>query len=307
MTPTPIRTILVATDLDGDHDEGVATAGLLAERLGARLHLVHVIGSGSGWLEGGPRPELVRRVGAARTRMEAIAAADLPEGVPVELHIGAGRAYREILDHAGRLRPELIVVGTGRSGAVGAHFLGSTAERVLVGAGVPCLVVRERLRIRVGSIGVPIDAFDPSDGAAQEALRWALRLGEPDAAAPVRLVYAGWELDRADDPSIEERLVLPALRAVAERSAGVELGAGPAPVLGIEVVWGGDPATDVVRWADREGVGLLVVGSRAETGIRRLLGGSVAQSIARRAPCPVLLVPAGGSPYGAGTPAPAAG
>jgi universal stress protein A len=50
----------------------------------------------------------------------------------------------------------------------------------------------------------------------------------------------------------------------------------------------GDPATEIVRVAQEEGVDLIVLGTHGRTGLTRLLMGSVAENVVRRAPCPVL-------------------
>jgi len=50
----------------------------------------------------------------------------------------------------------------------------------------------------------------------------------------------------------------------------------------------GDPAAEVCRIATEEGATLIVLGTHGRSGVLRLLMGSVAESILRRAPCPVL-------------------
>jgi nucleotide-binding universal stress UspA family protein len=52
----------------------------------------------------------------------------------------------------------------------------------------------------------------------------------------------------------------------------------------------GDPATEIVRLAEQEGVDLIVLGTHGRTGLKRLLMGSVAEAVVRRATCPVLTV-----------------
>jgi universal stress protein A len=52
----------------------------------------------------------------------------------------------------------------------------------------------------------------------------------------------------------------------------------------------GGPIHEIVAFAEREHVDLIVMGSHGRTGLSRLLMGSVAEGVARRAPCPVLIV-----------------
>jgi len=51
----------------------------------------------------------------------------------------------------------------------------------------------------------------------------------------------------------------------------------------------GPPATEIVRVAKAEKCDLVVTGTHARKGIRHLLLGSVAERVAREAPCPVLV------------------
>lgn len=50
----------------------------------------------------------------------------------------------------------------------------------------------------------------------------------------------------------------------------------------------GEPASAVTRLAESEEVDMIVMGTHGRTGVTRLLMGSVAEAIVRRAPCPVL-------------------
>ena len=54
----------------------------------------------------------------------------------------------------------------------------------------------------------------------------------------------------------------------------------------------GDAADQIVRYARQHAVDLVVVGTHGRTGFSRALLGSVAEAVARAAPCPVLTVPA---------------
>jgi nucleotide-binding universal stress UspA family protein len=50
----------------------------------------------------------------------------------------------------------------------------------------------------------------------------------------------------------------------------------------------GDPATTIVKFAEEQGVDMIVMGTHGRTGLSRLLMGSVAESVVGRSKCPVL-------------------
>jgi universal stress protein A len=50
----------------------------------------------------------------------------------------------------------------------------------------------------------------------------------------------------------------------------------------------GDPAASIVKLADDERVDMIVMGTHGRTGLLRMLMGSVAEAVVRRANCPVL-------------------
>ena len=51
----------------------------------------------------------------------------------------------------------------------------------------------------------------------------------------------------------------------------------------------GDPAGEIVRIAAEEGVEMIVLGTHGRSGMTRMLMGSVAETVVRRATCPVLV------------------
>ena len=67
----------------------------------------------------------------------------------------------------------------------------------------------------------------------------------------------------------------------------------------------GDPAAEIVRIAAEEGAALIVLGTHGRTGMARLVMGSVAEAVVRRAPCPVLVYRPTAAMLAARAPAPA--
>lgn len=56
------------------------------------------------------------------------------------------------------------------------------------------------------------------------------------------------------------------------------------------VVCSGHPAQEIVREAERIGADMIVIATHGETGIKHAFLGSVAERVARNAPCPILVV-----------------
>lgn len=52
----------------------------------------------------------------------------------------------------------------------------------------------------------------------------------------------------------------------------------------------GDPANEIVRAAATQQCGLIVLATHGRTGLQRLLMGSVAEQVSRKATCPVLTI-----------------
>ena len=76
-----------------------------------------------------------------------------------------------------------------------------------------------------------------------------------------------------------DRLVREAIAKAA--AAGVEAG---------ERVLCGDPAAEIVAYAVREHADAIVMGTHGWTGIKHVVMGSVAETVLRSAPCPVVVV-----------------
>jgi nucleotide-binding universal stress UspA family protein len=80
------------------------------------------------------------------------------------------------------------------------------------------------------------------------------------------------------------------------RAAAAELGTGLSIVTAVA---SGRTASQIVDYARRYAVELIVLGTHGRTGVSRAILGSVAEAVVRRASCRVLTVP----PASAGTPA----
>ncbi|MCA9636938.1 MAG: universal stress protein, partial [Myxococcales bacterium] len=61
----------------------------------------------------------------------------------------------------------------------------------------------------------------------------------------------------------------------------------------VAVALTGDPHEEIVAYAKRHNIGMIVMGTHGRRKITQILMGSVAERVVRKAPCPVLTVPEG--------------
>jgi nucleotide-binding universal stress UspA family protein len=137
------------------------------------------------------------------------------------------------------------------------------------------------------------DLTDTSHDAAAYAAALAVRLGVPMtlAHATELSVYPDGavglvEVVVADEAEVREELN--------RRAAILREGGATVSVECRE----GSPADTVLAMAAAVGTDLIVVGTKGNNGLKRLLLGSVAEQIVRLAPCPVVVVRAAANDEG---------
>ncbi len=116
-------------------------------------------------------------------------------------------------------------------------------------------------------IGCAVDGSVPSRIAMEQAADLAKRFG-----ADLTLIHVH------DSDEVDE--VLARWRTDAQDRAGRNV-----QLLDLS----GDPASEIVRCARERHCDLLLIGTHGRTGMRRLVLGSVAETVIRRAHCPVLV------------------
>ena len=212
--------------------------------------------------------------------------------VPVEFLIFEGHAAEEILAEAEHA--DLVVLGThGRSGLE--HVvLGSVAEKVVRKAVCPVMTIPPTAPDATAA--VPdlfhhiVAGVDGSD-ASLDALMFAVSLAEEaDAHLTVLRVVdlprelAEWASQSPEGQAYAERWKASVMTRLhhlvpesARRYSHVD-----------ERVEPGRPAEKILRLANEQHAGLIVIGARGHPTLSRMLFGSTAQDVVRRAACPVL-------------------
>jgi nucleotide-binding universal stress UspA family protein len=136
----------------------------------------------------------------------------------------------------------------------------------------------------------PIDFSDASRAALEVAADLARRFG-----ARLVLLHAypipGYTFPDGSvvaSPKMMQELADQAERHLEEWRADAQRLAGTPEVSAEKAV--GEPAAEILAWAAKNGIDLLVLGTHGRTGIEHALMGSIAERVVRRAHCPVLTV-----------------
>jgi universal stress protein A len=135
--------ILVPIDFSERTEHALDYACMLAEKLGATVHLVHAIGAALPELSVALTEEMLETLRRDATAgLEKLAEPRRPRVAFGQLLIHPGDPRDAILEAAESLRPDLIVIGSHGRRGVSRALLGSVAEDVVRRAPCPVLVVR---------------------------------------------------------------------------------------------------------------------------------------------------------------------
>ena len=195
-----------------------------------------------------------------------------------------------IVDYADDYDIDLIVAGTHGRRGLQRLLIGSVAEEVLRAAPCPVLTVRSQQDVAPAwsarNILVPIDFSDASLDALRHAKELALTYG-----AQITLLHAveevvypsayGVEPASLPGPQVIDR-VEQNLAELAETEIGYEH-------VVVQASVGYAPST-ILDHTDENDVDLIVTATHGRTGIGRMLLGSVAERVVRRAPTPAFVV-----------------
>jgi len=295
--------ILIATD-------GSPSAGLAMELVaslrwptGSAFRIVSVVPRGANlamtWSSERPDVEELDRYRDPVVRSHAVALADAERelgaaqpGARIDRFLLRGRAASLIVQEARDFAADLVVVGHRGRGTIETMLLGSVSAEVVDHA--PCAVLVAR-----SAEPAPVVLADDGSPSAHVAATVLEQLPLP-RGTPVTVLTV------SDDSFPYETAVSPGLygeamtmyeqsREEANRQASAIAAAAVARLddAGFQanaVARSGDPAHEIVAYAQEHQARLLVLGTRGHTGLRRLMLGSVARNVLLHAPCSVLVV-----------------
>jgi nucleotide-binding universal stress UspA family protein len=289
-------TILLPTDGSDGALRAARHASTLAGAFDATVRVVNVVderryGSTGAEVEG---PRTVQKDAFEREGREAVERVEavLGDDLEVETDLLYGTPHEAILADAADHDADLVVMGThGRTG-LDRLLVGSTTERVVRLADRPVFTV--------GPDAEPTDGYRnvlvPTDGSSgvEPAIECALDVAEAFDATVHGLFVADVRSFMSEDGGYDVPVpdaVIDALEEQGESATATvaEMASARDVAAETEVV-DGVPTSGILDYADQHDVDLVVMGTHGRTGFGRLLLGSVAENVVRKADCPVLTV-----------------
>lgn len=281
--------VIVGHDGGSTADDALALGRRLATMLGTGLLVTCAYHASEAEARDPPPPWVVILREQAEEQLAA-ATRQLDDAEAVA--IAATSPARGLTHLAESRHAAMIVVGSSHRGAPGRALLGTVGTSLLHGAPCPVAVAPrgcadadpELRRVAVGFDGSP---------EARHALRLALQLAEA-AQVAIRLVtvmHPGELFPTGAGTGLGYEGHVEARRQELQEELDRAVAGIPAQREPSGSVIVGDP--DLALRAEVGDADLLVVGSRGYGPIRRVLLGSVAASLLRDSPCPVLVAPRG--------------
>ena len=286
--------LLVATDGTPDADGAVRVGRALAQRDGTLGELVSIVEPfplpvGA---EGVPLPD-VQAITALMRESRAAVLLEQRDRTHPGIHdwpfdIDAGPRADMIVANAERRGASLILIGLGRHGVAARLMMRETALQVIRASTVPVLALPH------DAWGVPHSALAAIDftASSERAAAAALDLLGGEGTLYVAHVLPRTAIPHAEPPTWDRHTdaVLPKLEAVVRRLA---------PPRGVQVEYvllHGDPAHELLAFAEESKIDLVAAGAHGRSVIGRLLLGSVSTRLVRAAACWVLVAPADANP-----------
>jgi nucleotide-binding universal stress UspA family protein len=296
-----IRRILCPTDLSQSSRRALAQAVSLAKAQGAELTVLHVypyvlvLGGDSPYFPSGLPLDASTRA-RLLSDLEAAAEPARAAGLKPQILLLEGDPAEEISRQARIAANDVVVMGTHGRRGIDRWILGSVARRVVQKASCAVLTVppppegaAPSAPSGFGHVLCPVDL-----GSSEETIAAAFAIarasgdritllyvleGLPQLEASVRMAGMDW-------PDFKERLEQIARENLREAVAGN----GKDGIAWEEVVTSGKPYREILRVAEAEGVGLIVMGIHGQNPLERMFFGSTALHVLQHAHCPVLTV-----------------
>ncbi len=288
--------VLVATDFSDESKAALRWGAFLADQLGSKLIVVHVVDLAAGdnaWRVLVETPEEIEQSAlvSARERLEEFVDETVKKHPSqVELRTVLGAPVDEILAEAKHTDNVLIVAGTRGASRMKEIFLGNTARRLVRRSGVPVVLVPPEADVQTPQrMVVGVDFSGPSREAIRRAAMAARTYG-----ATVHAVY-GYVLPEVSTvegtmlTNVEryDELVEEKRRKLEEIVAELDADDVIVEVSAVQQ----SPERALIHTAEDDGAQMIFVGTHGREGFKRFFLGNTAERVMRKSPVPVFVAP----------------
>jgi nucleotide-binding universal stress UspA family protein len=296
-TATTFNRVLCPVDFSEYSQRALRHALAIARRNQSELTVLHA----EDLMEASARAEVGLHtpvLGSAESELRAfLDATDPRDFARINVMIRSGNAVQSIIGHAAHDRSDLIVMGTrGRSGL--RAILGSVTERVLREARCPVLTIPP------AATGPAMEEFEPYNPilcasdfspSCRKALSLGLSVAQEADARLILLHVLQFPANNSGLMPLQPIIVDPIDRTESRREALLRLKGGLASEAPLRchpeaIVVEGNPSEAILRIAEDEQVGLIVMGVESRGAIDRMLFGSTTRRVIHAARCPVLSI-----------------
>lgn len=299
------RHILVPIDGSLMAESALPAAAFLAEKLQARVTLMHVVEKNPPDAVHG-QPHLKHAQDAERYLHE-VAKRYFPYPIRVDCHVHTNEVddvAGSIVAHVDELAHDLVVMCSHGRGAALHLFLGSIAQSVIARGSKPVLITHPNAEGKPPAflcrhMLVPLDD-DPEHAKALPLTKDLARA----CGATLHLTTVVPDLATLSGekavasrmlPRTTSRVLELATQDAGKYIRGLEQGLRQEGFEACGHVLRGDPAGVIVEAAERAKIDVIVIGTHGKTGMDAFWAGSVAHRVCSQSKVPLLLIPVGKS------------
>lgn len=286
--------LLVPTDFSVDATHAAERAALIARQAAASMDLIHVASMSSldalRRLVGEIPPDVGQRIlDKEQSDLREIAKSIQEQhGLACDIHLACGMLVQELLGHATTLKSDLFVLGARGTSRLRHFLLGSTAERLVSRAPIPCLVVKKAPRAPYDRVLVAVD-LSP---ASLRTLRCAHAVA-PDAEFLVLHAFEVPFEGKLKFAGVEDEAILRFQHAARDEAMQrlrqlCDEAALPMEQVSLRTIHG-DPSHHIIEQEHAYSSDLIVVARYEKDILEQLLLGSVTRHVLAESRCDVLI------------------
>jgi nucleotide-binding universal stress UspA family protein len=275
-----LEKILVATDFKRASEDALRMSLFLAKEFNSEIILLHVIPEIKDYQI--VRGKIRKKIADQLKHMEM----DLKKkGIAsVQTMTRFGIPFERIIEHSNELDVNLIVIGSGEKEKT--YQLGITAERVMIYANKPVLVVKRGSRPLIRKILCPVDFSESSRRALKNAIQlsrtYVAHLTVLTVFEPLLSSFFG--IGRTPGESKEKVMVKRQQSQFDKFLRGYRF-----ENLNVtKTIRRGKPHQEILHAIRKTKSDLLVMGSTGKIGLSKMLMGSTTEKVIREMPCSVM-------------------